>query len=70
MPTTMLMHTATQRTLVDRVRACREGLEPLLAVWRPTVTAWDKKPTWDNWNKTSGGQPWDNRPTWDNWNKK
>ena len=66
------MPATTQQTLADRLRACRDALEPLLAVWRPTITAgkWDKQPTWDNWNKTGGGKPWDNRPTWDDWNKK
>lgn len=35
----------------------------------PTIveTAWDNRPTWDNWAKSPA--PFDNRPTWDNWNK-
>lgn len=33
-----------------------------------TETAWDNRPSWDNWQKTPA--PFDNRPTWDNWKKK
>lgn len=65
------MSISTQ-TLTERLRAYQEGFDALLALWEPTFPSakWDKRPTWDNWNKTGEGKPWDNRPTWDNWDKK
>lgn len=75
MPTVTHYNTPTtppKPTLIDRLRGCRDGLRSLIGVWQPSIeaTKWDKRPTWDDWNKSSGGKPWDNQPSWDNWDKR
>lgn len=59
-------------SLADRLRGCKKGLLPLIHQWWPIVEAgkWDKRPSWDDWNKSGGGKPWDNQPAWDNWDNR
>lgn len=46
---------------------------PIIGILPPTSpplpTAFDNRPSWDNWRKNPAKR-FDNRPTWDNWKKK
>lgn len=68
----LLSTTQPATTLADRLRGCEEGLLPLIDLWQPAIEAskWDKRPSWDDWNKSGGGKPWDNQPAWDNWDNR